>query len=299
MLTHRGFSAWIVADGETLPEYLVAVDNVADKVSCWIPSTEGQTFTVFWKDHGGKVDTCAFITLDGFVVPGRFLFGEGVASREGVRTSKTTERPFMFQNVDETEESPIDRVSGRPANTIQEIPQTISGKRKAGELRVGFGDERRAYEQYATTWSVKPHDVPGAKTPSTYVSFVFRYRSREFLESQGIIPESKVRIPTSIPKIPSGRRVISLPFANMPSMEVSGLSPPRKKPKLSSLSVGPYQLRRRSIEMRRTVSCKAPSDHEGHSVLGFVPFDEKTGKEGSMVKAESSTAERSTSNKKQ
>lgn len=41
-----------------------------------------------------------------------------------------------------------------------------------------FGDERRAYEQYATTWSVKPHDVPGAKTPSTYVSFVFRYRSR-------------------------------------------------------------------------------------------------------------------------
>lgn len=48
------------------------------------------------------MDTCAFITLDGFVVPGRFLFGEGVASREGVRTSKTTERPFMFQNVDET-----------------------------------------------------------------------------------------------------------------------------------------------------------------------------------------------------
>ena len=42
MLTHRGFSAWIVADGETLPEYLVAVDSTANKVSCWIPSKHGQ-----------------------------------------------------------------------------------------------------------------------------------------------------------------------------------------------------------------------------------------------------------------
>jgi hypothetical protein len=31
----------------------------------------------------------------------------------------------------------IDRLSGRPANAIQEIPETISGKRKAGELCVG------------------------------------------------------------------------------------------------------------------------------------------------------------------
>jgi hypothetical protein len=42
MLTHRGFSAWIVVDGEALPEYLVAVDSGANKVSCWIPSEEGQ-----------------------------------------------------------------------------------------------------------------------------------------------------------------------------------------------------------------------------------------------------------------
>jgi hypothetical protein len=53
---------------------------------------------------------------------------------------------------------------------------------------------------------------------------------------------------------------------------------------------GPYQLRRRSTDMRRTVSCKVDhADHKGHPVLGFVPFDEKTGKEGGMVKAESNT----------
>lgn len=40
--------------------------------------------------------SCTFITLDGFVVPGRFLFGEGTASRDGIRTGPSTERPFVF-----------------------------------------------------------------------------------------------------------------------------------------------------------------------------------------------------------
>jgi len=117
-----------------------------------------------------------------------------------------------------------------------------------------FGDEKQTYEQYSTTWSIKPYDpsAPGTKAASTYVSFVFRYRSRgkhvrkfvpcgfrpshfsEFLESQGIIPESERRSPISILKRPPGRRVVSLPLANMPSLEVSGLSPPKKKPKFSS-----------------------------------------------------------------
>ena len=47
------------------------------------------------------MDTCGFIILDGFVVPGRFLFGQGITSRGGVRASKSTERPFMFQKVPE------------------------------------------------------------------------------------------------------------------------------------------------------------------------------------------------------
>jgi hypothetical protein len=59
---------------------------------------------VYWRDHDSKVDSCAYIMLDGFVVPGRFLFGTGIAFREGVRTGPTTEKPFMFQKVDETSE---------------------------------------------------------------------------------------------------------------------------------------------------------------------------------------------------
>jgi len=50
-----------------------------------------QTFRVHWRDEGSKVDTVAYITLDGYKVPGRYLWGKG----------ETTERPFTFANVDE------------------------------------------------------------------------------------------------------------------------------------------------------------------------------------------------------
>ena len=41
-----------------------------------------------------------------------------------------------------------------------------------------FGQEVKAYEQHDTTWEVTAYDeeTPGTK-PSTYVSFIFRYRS--------------------------------------------------------------------------------------------------------------------------
>lgn len=63
---------------------------------------------MYWQDHGGAVDSCAFITLDGLVVPGRFLFGDGIASRGGVRVSKSSEKPFIFQKVPEPSEWPND-----------------------------------------------------------------------------------------------------------------------------------------------------------------------------------------------
>lgn len=72
------------------------------KVYLTILKKYGQTFTVHWCDEGSKVSTCSFIILDGLVVPGRFLHGEGAASRGGVRVSKTTERPFVFKKVKDT-----------------------------------------------------------------------------------------------------------------------------------------------------------------------------------------------------
>jgi len=43
-----------------------------------------------------------------------------------------------------------------------------------------FGEEIPAFEQHSTIWSVAPYeaDEPLSKTPKTYVSFIFRYRTR-------------------------------------------------------------------------------------------------------------------------
>ncbi len=133
-----------------------------------------QSFKVNWSDEGSKVSTCAFIILDGVVVPGRFLHGEGAVSRGGVRVSKTTERPFVFSKVKQTgifyvsfvlwhcshgqridsgvkEDSKeaglivlkikrIKCITPRAPNPIQAVPSTGAlGMRKEGDLCIGYG----------------------------------------------------------------------------------------------------------------------------------------------------------------
>jgi len=303
MLTHRGFSAWIVVDGKPVPEYLVAEDTKAARVSCWVPSEAGQKFSVHWKDHGGKVDSCSFISLDGLVVPGRFLFGSGETFRQGVRSSTTTERPFVFQKIEQDEPSThavnkdvgmitlrvkrIQRVASRPANPVQQLPSVTLGKRKAGELCVSFGEDKQAFDQFAYTWSVKPYekDAPaGSRTPSTYVSFVFRYRSREFLQMQGIMPESDVPSLSPPTTRSSMRRVSSAPAMPIPETHTlitprASPAPPRKKRKSEEkpyLPAAPRRPRRPSADMRRTVSYQTTSrGASGDQLVHFDPLEEE------------------------
>ncbi|KAG6851258.1 hypothetical protein H0H93_011694 [Arthromyces matolae] len=83
-----------------------------------------------------------------------------------------------------------------------QLPSTSLGKGKTGDHFIGFGQEARTNEQHPSTWSVIAYEQTDQRNtkPSTYVSFVFRYRSREFLEAQGIINDSEpapVRPPTA------------------------------------------------------------------------------------------------------
>ncbi|KAF8911987.1 hypothetical protein CPB84DRAFT_1722392 [Gymnopilus junonius] len=295
MLKHRGFSAWVMSNGKALPEYLVAVDEEAHRVSCWIPGKEGQTFTVYWQDHGGKVDSCAFIALDGLVVPGRFLFGDGVASRGGIRASHLTERPFTFQKVpNDTMDSPtrragkdagmitlkikrIRRLDARPANPIQVIPSVL-GKRKVGDLCIGFGEEIRAESQHPSTWEVLPYEedvtIPGASKPSTYVSFVFRYRSPEFLEAQGIAVGEEIPKPRPATRATrqAVRRVASLP-PHIHQESASSAERPAKRPRLSSSTQAfPTGVRRPSAENRRIASWAATASEPTITSLGESQF---------------------------
>ena len=125
----------------------------------------------------------------------------------------------------------VERLMGQPANPLQPLP-TVLGKRKAGDLYIDFGEERTAFEQYAYTWQVKGRDETGRvlDKPSTYVTFVFRYRSQgdpqsnslnrfnprhaEFLQMQGIMPDDDLSHTTPIRA--SGRRIVSAPSEKIP-----------------------------------------------------------------------------------
>lgn len=184
MLTHRGFSACIVSEGKPIPEYLAAV--VADKpntISCWIPSEVGKTFSVHWRDEGTKVHSCAFITLDGFVVPGRFLFGEGEACRNGVRSGPQTERPFMFaqspgasgQNTKDAGSimlkiKLVELDGSKTANPLQSIPDLNSqshpgdhcvGCAQVGSVNVSLSDKFSKVRPGDKHVHAIPHDVEG------------------------------------------------------------------------------------------------------------------------------------------
>ncbi|KIY72086.1 hypothetical protein CYLTODRAFT_450215 [Cylindrobasidium torrendii FP15055 ss-10] len=250
MLTHRGFSAWIVVDGEPLPEYLVSVDEARHEVSCWIPGEPGKPFGVHWQDHDGKVDTCGYITLDGHTVPGRFLFGTGNTYRAGVRSSQNTEKPFEFRigAAGAGKRSPdignvglkikrIKRVAARPANTIERTPQPAPAT-QGGDIRVGYGKDIQAFEQYAQTWSIRPFDEEDGPKPKTYVSFIFRYRTQDFLFNQGLILKVKPTVKHEKPDYAlwdlDGRRVSGPHIRPSPAPATSptlvNSSPPDHRP---------------------------------------------------------------------
>jgi hypothetical protein len=114
-------------------------------------------------------------------------------------------------------------------------------------LRCSFGEDRQTFDQFAYTWSVKPYEKDGpvgGRTPKTHVSFVFRYRTREWLQMQGIMPDSDVPLSPPVTRA-SMRRVSSAPAVPIHGTESTLITPrasptpPRKKLK-SSVQEKPY-----------------------------------------------------------
>ncbi|KAF5373850.1 hypothetical protein D9758_000678 [Tetrapyrgos nigripes] len=245
-LHHMGFSAWVSVNGQPLPIFLTAMED--NQISCWIPSTPGQNFKVHWKDNGSNIETMGFIVLDGNVVPGKFLLGSGEAVREGARVSQTTQRPFMFQTVQEEHRHgsststnkdvgsillKIKRIklgAVRPPNDFRSIPSG-PGHNRAGEAYDRYGPESPASRQTEATWDIMPYDDDGSGSVNrakTYVSFLFRYRTLEFLRGQGIVNNTP-KLPPMLPpsaRPSSTRRIVSAPVISTTPMP-SAPPPPR------------------------------------------------------------------------
>ncbi|EMD38001.1 hypothetical protein CERSUDRAFT_93526 [Gelatoporia subvermispora B] len=250
MLTHLSYAAWITCEGKELAEYEITLDRRKNRVTCWVPSQAGKTFTVHWRDMGSTIESATYLYLDGTMVPGQFLFGTGTAERGSMRVGEAQERPFMFAAVEEdTQGTPnkpgsnkhvgtimvkirrVKRTSPHAPNAPQTPPKFPRGRRSTGETCVGFGPVRSSQSQPNGTWSIVPYDP---KNPGSYVTFVFRYRPRDFLIMQGIMsrtdPESVVNTPATpaltIASTPPSTSPTPSPKRSKPTRTASGSSRP-------------------------------------------------------------------------
>ncbi|KZV73411.1 hypothetical protein PENSPDRAFT_296890 [Peniophora sp. CONT] len=194
----KQFRAWITSGGESLDMYAPVISKQTSTVSCFIPAEAGQHFAVNWEDLGTGIDSAAYIFLDGFAVPGRYLFGKGLAWRNGVRASDKTEKPFAFGTVDDAEPRVkfdskrhgqivlkirrIVRQGGHELNPIISVPNHMPG---ANKICVKLGQEMETSAPPPATWKFKPYDE---ENPHAYVTFIFKYRPQSFIDEQGFEP---------------------------------------------------------------------------------------------------------------
>ncbi|KAF9475863.1 hypothetical protein BDN70DRAFT_883194 [Pholiota conissans] len=204
-LWHKNICAWISTNQGIVHEQSIYVDYNTDIVNCYIAGMAGQTFTVWWRNNDKNFSTSTILSLDGITVPGKILQGVGTARRSGSRVSGNTERPFVFEDLTAgllTSEVPMDNgvitltvtrvklLERQTATALAPLPSTaVLGKRKAVcGFQVGFGEEALTVPRQDCTWKIAPLEVDTlGSPPKPFVTFVFRYRSLEYLHTRGLL----------------------------------------------------------------------------------------------------------------
>ncbi|KAI1783241.1 hypothetical protein LXA43DRAFT_1047381 [Ganoderma leucocontextum] len=219
-MLHKGYEAWITCEGENLPEHGATLEgNDGKSFACFIPSENGKSFAINVKN--GSTQDCIKLSfkVDGKQLAHSMMCRPGESwSKSGVRTSLDVEQPFQFANLQTTDDDELlNRLSnqadvgsievgvtrvyseGRPAAVTVE---TFSGmgavherSKKAGAHSVGLGSGSLV-QPWTQMWFHDPINPSEGKA----VTFVFRYRPRDLLQAQGIIPLDR---PKSVEAEPS------------------------------------------------------------------------------------------------
>jgi hypothetical protein len=128
MLQFENFSAWVTVDDVELPQYSVEHSTDGKQVTAWIPSEAGKVecliaivsrplnltvsiknFAVKWKDSIRSYATSGRVFVDGTHCGGRITYAtkhrrlhNAIATKDYIRKSASTVRPFMFSQLELT-----------------------------------------------------------------------------------------------------------------------------------------------------------------------------------------------------
>lgn len=204
MLKFQGYTAWISVDGQPLDTYAVETSLATNEVTCWIPSEAGKEFSVHCQNNVAPgLDTIgAFVYIDGQECHGslfeRWNVNHTVKFSHAFVSDRTT-KSFVFSNVRLTDEDEFVDASSAdlgqiqvrvckvvlgeyynpPQNQLQTERKVHERSKKAVTHYVGLGEETMIPQ----TMLRKSQCIgqPLAK-------FTFKYRDRNLLKANGIIP---------------------------------------------------------------------------------------------------------------
>lgn len=212
MLELHGFQAFVTCDGQELETYAPVVDGRT--ISGWIASEVGKQFTITIRQSkpGRHPCTTQDVYIDGVLVSSKLPKNADVFTHDGTKPSPTTFAPFVFAPLRTTDDSSISPVE----NTNSEFGTFRIALERVIVTRTERGGSRRSYQLpnsivherdkkhvlgglsvstgavVQTRRSNRIYSRPYKKSdPFPYVTFVFKYRSREFLLAQDIIPPER------------------------------------------------------------------------------------------------------------
>ncbi|KAJ7160249.1 hypothetical protein C8R46DRAFT_1194645 [Mycena filopes] len=196
MLHWKEFSAWITVDGQEVPEYDVQISEDEKKVTCWVPSEVGKTFSVRLKTSSFSQEIGGYLTMDGHYCSGRLMEGHSWRNRVEYRgvSDGTIVKPFIFSELALTNDDSFLAPSPSQLGLIQ-----LAITPALAELKLHERSKKGVTQQIGLA-RPEPLATPipiknGRRTGPDIVRFFFKYRPLDVLRANGIAPQLKRKTP--------------------------------------------------------------------------------------------------------
>ncbi|KAJ7761018.1 hypothetical protein B0H16DRAFT_1531473 [Mycena metata] len=207
MPQYKGFSCWVEIDNTTstvAPEYHTETFHDHKKVTCYIASEVGKSFSVGWRNSSCPVATAGHVFMDGNECGGRVLYGPSAicARHQGVTDTRTL-RQFTFSSLTLTDDDAyLAHTSGHEKLGLIEIAiypieifglvPVICNSSTLSEIKIHERSKRVLTQQIRLAEPkalLVPQDAVAHRfTGPPIVTFVFKYRPKDMLIAHGIAP---------------------------------------------------------------------------------------------------------------
>ncbi|KIM40671.1 hypothetical protein M413DRAFT_166114 [Hebeloma cylindrosporum] len=170
----NGFNASIIVNDTEVPHYAVEVDEKSRTLTCWIPSVPGEKFSVTWRCLKGLMDTRGEVYIDGSSAGSEVIrrqIYKGMKGKFSVVEKGNASHPFSFSDLQVDSLNP-------PSSTpdLGDIRIVIDRI----DTSINFDRKRKDRESNGAKRTVEKDQVERIAT------FIFKYRTSETLQSQGI-----------------------------------------------------------------------------------------------------------------